>query len=259
MIGGTTRPLRVLSYNVHGCVGGDRRLDPGRVAAVIAEARPDIVALQELDVGRPRSGGIDQAHHIAAALEMVSVFHPAMHVAEEKYGDALLTALPMRTVRTGGLPSVGEPRGAIWCEIDVGGRPLFVFNTHLGIRRRERREQVAALLGEDWLGHPACAGRDLVVMGDFNSIPSSPAFARLASRLELARRADGRLAGQTFPARLPLLRLDHIFLSGRLRCLDVEVLRTPLSRIASDHLPLLARLETVAWEGAGSGGDEPAV
>lgn len=251
-----TRPLRVLSYNVHGCVGGDRRLDPGRVAEVIAEARPDIVALQELDVGRSRSGGIDQAHHIAAALEMTSVFHPAMHVAEEKYGDAILTALPMRIVRTGGLPSVGEPRGAIWCEIEAGGRSLFVFNTHLGVLRRQRRQQVATLLGEDWLGNAACAGRDLIVMGDFNSIPSSPAFARLASRLDLARRADGRLAGPTFPARLPLLRLDHIFLSGRLRCLDVEVLRTPLARIASDHLPLLARLESVGEAGGEAGGGD---
>ncbi|WP_249691057.1 endonuclease/exonuclease/phosphatase family protein [Stappia sp. WLB 29] len=235
--------MRLLSYNVHGCVGGDRRLDLARIVEVIAAAQPDVVALQELDVGRLRSGGIDQAEEIAAALEMTSVFHPAMHVAEEKYGDAILTSLPMRVVKTGPIPSRGEPRGAIWCEIEHGARPLHVFNTHLGLWRGERLAQVRTLLGPAWLGHPECRGQDTVLMGDFNSVPSSPSFAQVASVLQLARPRTGRLAGPTFPARLPLLRLDHIFLSKGLRCLDCTPLRTPPARLASDHLPLLAVLE----------------
>lgn len=243
--------MRFLSYNVHGCVGGDRRLDLARIVEVIAEAQPDVVALQELDVGRSRSGGVDQAEEIAAALEMTSVFHPAMHMAEEKYGDAILTSLPMRVVKTGPIPSRGEPRGAIWCEIEHEGRPLHVFNTHLGLWRGERLAQVRTLLGPAWLGHPECRGQDAVLMGDFNSVPSSPSFAQVASVLELARPSarpsartrTGRLAGPTFPARFPLLRLDHIFLSEGLRCLDCTALRTPLARLASDHLPLLAVLE----------------
>ena len=60
--------VRILTYNVHRCVGVDRRLDVGRVAAVIAAQEPDIVALQELDVGRARTGGADQAHRLAQRL-----------------------------------------------------------------------------------------------------------------------------------------------------------------------------------------------
>jgi endonuclease/exonuclease/phosphatase family metal-dependent hydrolase len=66
---------RILTYNVHGCIGTDRRLDVGRIVEVIAAFEPDIVALQELDVGRARSGGVDQAHEIARGLDMACHFN----------------------------------------------------------------------------------------------------------------------------------------------------------------------------------------
>ena len=89
-----TRVVRLMTYNVHGCVGVDKRLDVGRIAAVIAQNRPDIVALQELDVGRARSGRVDQAHEIAGRLGMRVHFNCAFRVEEEQYGDAILTPLP---------------------------------------------------------------------------------------------------------------------------------------------------------------------
>ena len=85
---------RLLTYNVHRCVGVDRQLDVARIAGVIADLEPDIVCLQELDVGRARTGGVDQAHAIAERLDMSFHFHPAMRVEEELYGDAILTRLP---------------------------------------------------------------------------------------------------------------------------------------------------------------------
>jgi endonuclease/exonuclease/phosphatase family metal-dependent hydrolase len=69
---------RILTYNVHRCVGVDRKLDVARVADVIAAQEPDIVALQELDVGRLRTGNVDQAHEIAQRLEMTFHFNAAM-------------------------------------------------------------------------------------------------------------------------------------------------------------------------------------
>src|SRR5579872_2470846 len=118
--------MRILTYNVHRCVGTDRRLDVARVAEVIAAAAPDIVALQEVDVGRARTGGVDQAHRIAQRLKMASRFHPALKVEEELYGDAILTALPERLIKAGPLPGYPripqlEPRGALWVAIDFGG------------------------------------------------------------------------------------------------------------------------------------------
>src|SRR3954467_5123391 len=109
---------RILTYNVHRCVGKDKKLDVSRVADVIAQFDPDIVALQELDVGRARTNNVDQAHEIAERLEMACHFHAALQVAEERYGDAILTLYPERVVKKGPLPghpriAALEPRGAL--------------------------------------------------------------------------------------------------------------------------------------------------
>src|ERR671910_2892610 len=96
----TTVP-RILTYNVHRCMGVDGRLSPARIAEVIASCNPDIVALQELDVGRVRTGGVDQAHAIAEELGMQMHFHPAFQVMEEAFGDAILTTRPSKLVKAG--------------------------------------------------------------------------------------------------------------------------------------------------------------
>src|SRR5687768_3790622 len=87
---------RILSYNVHSCLGMDGGLSPQRIAEVIAPCQPDIVCLQELDVGRVRTHGVDQAHAIARELGMHVLFHAAMRVMEEEYGNAVLTIRPDR-------------------------------------------------------------------------------------------------------------------------------------------------------------------
>lgn len=232
--------LRILTYNVHSCIGSDRRSDPARIAEVIADCRADIIALQELDVRRVRTGGIDQAHAIAAHLNMTAHFHPALHVEEEQYGDAILTALPADLVKAGPLPSIGEPRGVIWVSVDVGGVELQVFNTHLGLSRRERLNQVTSLLGPVWLGNSSCRC-PRVLVGDFNAVPRSAAYRLLAKRMkDFYADLLPRKPSPTFPARLPLLRLDHIFLDNSIEVLNGGVHHTRLARTASDHLPLIA-------------------
>ncbi|MDZ4053879.1 MAG: EEP domain-containing protein, partial [Phenylobacterium sp.] len=150
---------RIITYNVHRCVGTDRRLDVGRIADVIASLEPDIVALQELDVGRIRTGNVDQAHEIAQRLKMAVHFHPAMMVEEELYGDAILTAYPEQMVQVGPLPGYGripqlEPRGALWIAVEIDGKSVQIINTHLGLVPREQQIQAACLAGPAWLGHP---------------------------------------------------------------------------------------------------------
>jgi endonuclease/exonuclease/phosphatase family metal-dependent hydrolase len=229
---------RILTYNVHRCLGNDGRLSPARIAEVIASCQPDIVALQELDVRRARTGGIDQAHAIAQELGMHMHFHPAMRVMEELYGDAILTARPSRLVKAGALPGLSgrpglEPRGALWASVQVGGTVVQVINTHLGLRRPERLAQVDALLGPEWLG-------------DFNAIQRSRAYQRLAARLRDAQASPHVLRRHpTFPARMPLLRIDHVFTSRSIEVLRVEAIRTPLARVASDHLPLFVDFRVV--------------
>jgi endonuclease/exonuclease/phosphatase family metal-dependent hydrolase len=130
----------------------------------------------------------------------------------------------------------------LWASIEVGGVNLQVINTHLGLVARERRAQVDALLGPEWLGHPDC--RDpMILVGDLNALPRSPTYRRFARRLGDAQCAlRARRPRGTYPVSLPLLRIDHVFVGDAIEVLNVEVLRTPLTRIASDHLPLVVDL-----------------
>ena len=235
---------RLITYNVHRCLGLDGSLSPERIADVIAPFQPDIVALQELDAFRARTGGVDQAHAIADALGMQMHFHPALQVMEELYGDAILTPRPSRLVKAGALPGLAglpglEPRGALWAAIQIGGVEVQIINTHLGLRRRERLAQVSALMGPEWIGHHSC--RDpVIVTGDFNAVPGSGAYRRLATGLMDAQRAPQvRRPRATFPVGLPFLRIDHVFVSRSIEILRVDTIRNPVTRRASDHLPLL--------------------
>jgi endonuclease/exonuclease/phosphatase family metal-dependent hydrolase len=234
-----------MTYNVHRCVGVDRRLDVGRVAAVIAQQKPDIVALQELDVCRPRTGAVDQAHAIAQKLGMHFHFHAAFHVEEEQYGDALLTAAPHKVIKAGplpGLPSLRavEPRGALWLELELDGKRLQVLNTHLGLVPHEQRAQATALTGADWTGSRKRNDPPLIMLGDFNATPYNQAYRTLAARFTDARvQAAGPRRTPTFPSRLPMLAIDHVFLDGKVRATRVQTPSGPLARTASDHLPLV--------------------
>lgn len=236
-----------MTYNVHGCRGRDRQWSPQRIVDVIVSAKPDIVALQELDVRRARSGGVDQAEMIAAALGMRAQFFPAMTVMEELYGDAILTACPSRLVKTGPLPGLPrlrgfEPRGALWASIHVGGYDIQVINTHLGLLARERQKQIDCLLSRDWLGHPDCRDPVLLV-GDFNMQPRSRSYRKLTGRLRDAHRSRNKHYQATFPARFPTLRIDYAFVGPGIHVTRVDTVRTPLARIASDHLPLVVEFE----------------
>lgn len=243
----THRPLRVMTYNVHRCIGMDGKLSPERVARVIARHEPDIVALQELDVGRARTGGVDQARQLAHLLEMEYHFHPSFQVEEERYGDAILSRLPIQLVRAGALPGVRsafpwEPRGALWVVVHYRGQKIQVINTHFGLSPAERSRQASALLSHDWLGHPDCQ-EPRILCGDFNAGPGSAVYRRLLTQLNDAQTTYGQYPPKgTFFGRLPRTRIDHIFIEPSLRVNRIDVPSTELVRLASDHLPLMAEL-----------------
>ena len=244
--------LRLLSYNIRHGRGMDGRVALDRIAAVIDACRPDIVALQEVDAGRARTGGVDQARDLANRIGLHGHFHPALRVGTERYGDAILTRRPSHLVKAGGLPGMPglEPRGALWIEVSVGAHRLQVLNTHLGLRAAERSVQVAALLGPDWLEIAAARG-PVVLMGDMNATPWSRAYRQLARTLTDARRIACQRGGNaTFPSRRPVLRLDHVFVGAGITVDRVSVLHEGLARTASDHRPLLAEIGLPAVTGS---------
>ena len=233
---------RILTYNVHRCVGMDGELDVARIAKVLALMRPDIVALQELDVFRARTDMVDQAHAIAELLGMSFHFHPAFRVEEEAYGDAILTACPLRVMRAGPLPGSNavkglEPRGALWVKIDLGGVELDVVNTHLGLVPHEQRAHAAALVSDEWMGHADCTD-PAILLGDFNATSRHGAYRVLAERLRDAQKIHRRRSLKTFPSRLPMIRIDHVFVSRSVTVTGVHTGHGALVREASDHCPL---------------------
>ncbi|HEY5937480.1 MAG TPA: endonuclease/exonuclease/phosphatase family protein [Kofleriaceae bacterium] len=232
--------LRVMSYNIRNGRGVDQRVDLDRIADVIAPFAPDVVALQEVDVGRARSGGVDQAAALGERLGLVASFAPCIEDGCERYGIATLTRWQPVSVRQLALPvaeprgrRVSEPRCALltrlnWAET---ASELAVVNTHLSIKKGERAGQVAALL----------AGLDadeVVIAGDFNCTPWSAPFRTLAGTLRQATRR-----ARTWPARLPIVPLDHILYRGPLHVVHSGVWTQGAARRASDHLPVVAELE----------------
>jgi endonuclease/exonuclease/phosphatase family metal-dependent hydrolase len=230
-----------MTYNVHGFRGVDRKISVDRVARVIRDCDPDLVALQEVDVNRHRSGRVDQAQHLADMLKMEFHFYPAMRLGDELYGLAMLSRLPMRMVKSGPLPHVVpfEPRAVQWADVEIAGNSVQIINTHLGLRNGERAAQIDALLGPEWLDHEDFAD-PAIVLGDFNTPPTSRLFQRIANRMRMARHVS------PIPVRrgtfLGVLAIDHIFISPEFHVEHVEVPANLRARLASDHLPLVADL-----------------
>ncbi|MEW6378549.1 MAG: endonuclease/exonuclease/phosphatase family protein [bacterium] len=233
-----------MTYNVHSCIGRDRKASPFRIAEVIAQCDPDIVALQEVDVGRARTGGVDQAQTIADHLNMDFHFHPAIKIEEERYGNAILSRYPMHLASAGPLPTFPafrplEKRGALRSIVNLGSRTIQVINTHLGLNRRERMVQADALLGSDWLTHPTCRP-PFIICGDFNAMPGSAVYQKFRKVLLDAQHClSSRRPSNTWPTLYPFIRIDHAFISPEITVRRIETPRTPLTRLASDHLPLI--------------------
>jgi endonuclease/exonuclease/phosphatase family metal-dependent hydrolase len=243
-------PLRLMTYNVHGCRGMDGKFAPQRIARVIARERPDVVCLQELDQERTRSGGVDQVKVIAERLQADYRFHAVAEVDDGAFGNAILSSHELRVVKAGALPSAArvkdvlnlENRGVLWVTLRLDGGDIQILNTHLSILDRERRIQTEALLGPDWLAHPDC--RDPVILcGDFNASPDSHAVRRLEARLHNVLGPERKERSlRTWSGRMPLRRIDHVLVSGEIEPAGAHVPRNRLSRVASDHLPLIVDL-----------------
>jgi endonuclease/exonuclease/phosphatase family metal-dependent hydrolase len=249
--GAFPKNLILMSYNVHGCAGMDGHISTERIARVIARYNPDIIALQELDAGRVRSGGIDQAEMIARKLEMEFHFHPVFRWKDEQYGNAILSRYPMALIKSGPLPILSdkrrqhEPRGVLWVTVEFAGKKIQVFNTHLGLWTRERALQVDALLGEQWLQHPDCRG-PIILCGDFNSLPRSEVYRKICRKLcDSQASLSGHRPRSTWFGHYPVSRIDYVFVNAGFHVHSITVPRTDLEKMASDHLPLIAEFDTV--------------
>ncbi|MEO7297077.1 MAG: endonuclease/exonuclease/phosphatase family protein [Verrucomicrobiota bacterium] len=242
------RPLRVMSYNVHSCRGMDGRISPQRIAHVIEMSDPDIVALQEIDVGRIRSRGHDQTQMIADMVGMHAYFCPTVKRGPEHYGHAILSRFPIEIIRIDTFANeVGskrkEPRGALWGCVEIDGVRLHFLSTHLGLGPREQLEQVRELMGKKWIGG-IDPDEPVILCGDLNTRPDSAPYRAVNQRLhDVQRDVKNHKPLKTFSAFLPFVRIDHIFVSAHFETEKIQVPQNHWTRVASDHLPLIADLK----------------
>jgi endonuclease/exonuclease/phosphatase family metal-dependent hydrolase len=244
------RMLRVMTYNIHSCIGLDGKVRPKRIAQVIRSSRADVIALQEVDANRPRSRRHDQARVIAEALAMSHHYYAISDWQGEQYGLAIISRFPLEHVQSGHLTAAdrarrAEARGALWVEVATPAGRVQVINTHFGLRREERLRQTEILLGVDWIG--GLAPYDPVVLcGDMNAGPRSPVCRALASKLIDAQvRSKHYRPRATFLSTIPVRRLDHIFVSPHFEVQGVMLPRSPTAVMASDHLPVCVDLRLV--------------
>jgi endonuclease/exonuclease/phosphatase family metal-dependent hydrolase len=230
--------LRVASYNIHQCVGTDRRRDPERVAAVLREVDADVIGLQEVDARPGAASDSMQMQYLASALGLHAVAGPTIVRHDGHYGNALLSRRPVLDVRRVDLTVYRrEPRAAIDADLDVDGAVVRVIVTHLGLLPGERRIQVQRLL--DVLGEEGNGGSSATLLcGDINE------WFAVGRPLRWLNARLGRAAAvRTFPTFWPVFALDRLWVSPRPALAAVRAHVTPASRIASDHLPLVADLQ----------------
>ena len=238
--GRDTLDIRVATYNIHRCRGLDRRTVPARIADVLAAVHADVIALQEV-VGPGRTGS-GHAEALGAALGMGWVMAPARVLRGHLFGNVVMSRFPIRHHTQVDLSwKTCEPRNAQRADLVVAGHTLHVYNVHLGTALLERRNQAERLSA---FVHDRRQAGPKVVLGDFNEWLRGRAMATaiLTRRLKSVDLFPFLKRRRTYPGVFPILHLDHIYYEGQVDVRNVELLRTRMSLVASDHLPLVADL-----------------
>ena len=248
--------VRLISWNVHKCIGGlDRRYDPARIAAVLASAEPSIVLLQEVAQNGRRFRHERQIDVLGDALGLPhrSYFVNVRFGAHRgEYGNAILSRMPIASTENVDLTlPKRKARSVLHAELRLptpggGTRTLHVFNLHLGLGEAERREQLRRFLDFNTLRslHQATP---VLVAGDFNDV-----WGSLGKRLLVPAGFTGpQRPLRTFPAWAPVRALDSLYVRGDVELTSLERPRTRAARTASDHLPLVADLRVLPPRPAG--------
>jgi endonuclease/exonuclease/phosphatase family metal-dependent hydrolase len=227
--------LRVATYNVHSCIGRDRRHDPARIARVIGELDADVIALQEFSY--PADVALETRTPVVLT-ELDSYQYalgPTLAREARRYGNLILSKHPIRALRRIDLSHAKrEPRGLLSVSIEAHGCELNVLATHLGLGFGERRYQIRRILEHV----EELSSSFFVLLGDFNDWLPGRSVARA---LDLRLGNTPRL--RTFPASMPMLPLDRIWVHPRGTLRRLWVCRSAAICMASDHLPVVAEVE----------------
>ena len=236
------RTFRIATYNIHKCRGLDRRVRPHRIVQVLKETEADIIALQEVVGMDEPERERNQVRCIAEDLDYEFRIGENRRLHGGAYGNALLTRLPIIAEHNHDITwRKSEPRGCLEVRLNLqnkSNQTLRIFNVHLGTGFFERRYQAKRLL--EVVGHERLQERPRLILGDFNEWPRGLASHLLEYHFETAEPQSRVGRVRSYPGILPLAHVDHIYHDAVLERMNVRIHRTPLSLIASDHLPVVA-------------------
>ncbi|WP_062105958.1 endonuclease/exonuclease/phosphatase family protein [Bacillus niameyensis] len=235
--------MKIMSYNIHHGEGLDEVLSLERIAKIIRDEKATIVGLQEVDRNfGERSDFQDQAKELAKLLDYhyvyaanIDIAHTDGQAENQQYGNAILSMYPIKDSENIPLTSYeDEPRGLLRALIDVCGTQLHVFNTHLSLESRSKREQVKEIV--EWTKN---FEGSKVLIGDFNSEPDSEEIQALLGKSDLIDCFEDIADNASYPSDNPEIRIDYIFASRQLEILN----QSALMREGSDHLPIIAEMK----------------
>ena len=236
--------IRIATYNIHKCVGIDRKFSPERIAEVLQEIDADVIALQEVLCHRNADKRDHQAEFIAEELEMDFFLGENRRIQGAPYGNAVLTRLPVRHSQNFDISiQKREPRGCLLTEIALGGHDILqFFNVHLGTSFFERRRQVHKLLHAHVLEHARFTGKRIVA-GDFNEWTRGLTTKLFKTKFHAVDPKKHLGTTRTFPGILPIFHLDHIYFDKNFRLADARLHKSKTALVASDHLPIVAEFD----------------
>lgn len=227
--------LELLTYNIHHGVGIDGRLNLDRIARVIDKSDAEIIGLNEVDMGRRRSGFKNQTAYLAEKLNMNYAYGPGKNGFPGSYGNAVLTKYPIISTENIALPhsnrDTKESRSLLKTEIEISeNRSIYILLTHLSLDRNEREEQFR------WINnYIKNLKTPCILMGDFNA-----GLLELKNYLDEDKRSLRPLLSgvKTYPASNPISGIDLYFSDNRIQSIEGYTIKTN----ASDHLPVYLKL-----------------
>lgn len=225
--------LRLASYNIHKCLGMDRRRSAARVLEVIAEVDADVIVLQEVD----HRIGQRKAALSAGLIHSEGIYHALPFATNEVslgwHGQSILVrnGIVVETLQRINLPGL-EPRGAVMADLRTQRGHVRVVGVHLGLVRRYRQMQFRAI-------RKVLDGLEqmpTIIIGDFNEWSQTNGVAPLSQGFRV------HAPGRSYPAVRPVARLDRIAVGTGAHLEAAGVHLSALARVASDHLPIWATL-----------------
>jgi endonuclease/exonuclease/phosphatase family metal-dependent hydrolase len=227
---GQHHTLTLVTYNIHHAEGLDRRVSVPRIAGVLKDVQPDIACLQEVDCRVVRTRRAHQPRELAKALGMKALYGPTLKWPfGARYGNLILTRMPLVATHTHALPGANEARGLVEGHVQTDAGPVAVFCTHWDLSQEDRILQAAATV--DIMRRLAIPA---LLAGDLNEEADGPAhdILRDAGLVPVGTRDC------TFPADDPNRVIDHVYGTPGWHVSETYTIPS----LASDHRPVVAEL-----------------